>query len=67
MMKQTATRVLFDLKRLSGDESGATAIEYALIAVCISITIVAASTAVGTSLNSVLDKVGQSLTTAAGG
>ncbi|HEY7457807.1 MAG TPA: Flp family type IVb pilin [Xanthobacteraceae bacterium] len=66
-MKQTATSLLFDLKRLYENESGATAIEYALIAMCISITIVAAATAVGTSLNTVFDKVGDSLNAATGG
>ena len=66
-MKQTATSLLFDLKRLYENESGATAIEYALIAMFISITIVAAATAVGTSLNTVFDKVGDSLNAATGG
>jgi pilus assembly protein Flp/PilA len=66
-MKQTAAGLLFDLKRLCKDESGATAIEYALIAMCISIAIIAAASAVGTSLSSTFDKVGTSLTTAVGG
>jgi pilus assembly protein Flp/PilA len=66
-MKQSVASLLFDLKRLCEDESGATAIEYALIAMCISIAIIAAASAVGTSLSTTFDKVGTSLTTAAGG
>jgi pilus assembly protein Flp/PilA len=40
------------LSRFSGDHSGATSIEYALIAMGISVVIVAAVAGVGTSLSS---------------
>jgi pilus assembly protein Flp/PilA len=43
------------------DESGATAIEYGLIAACISIAIVAVVQGVGTKLNSTFTKVEQAL------
>jgi len=39
------------LKQFLGDESGATAIEYGLIAALISVALIAAYTAVGNSLN----------------
>lgn len=45
------------LARFFADESGATAIEYALIAVFVSISIVAGATAVGGQLSSVFGKV----------
>jgi len=38
-------------KRLARDESGATAIEYALIGTCVSIAIIAAVNSLGTTLN----------------
>ncbi|HET7191644.1 MAG TPA: Flp family type IVb pilin [Pseudolabrys sp.] len=43
------------------DESGATAIEYALIAGSISIVILAAVSTVGTSLNNTFTSIGTSL------
>jgi pilus assembly protein Flp/PilA len=43
------------------DESGATAIEYGLIAVGIAIAIIAAVNGVGTGVSSVLNSVGTSL------
>ena len=43
------------------DESGATAIEYALIASLIAIVIIGAITAVGTSLNSTFNEVSSNL------
>jgi len=46
-MMKNATRLFL---RLPGDESGATAIEYGLIAALIAVTIIAAITATGTSL-----------------
>ena len=39
------------------DESGATAIEYGLIAACISVAIIAVVQGVGTNLNSTFTKV----------
>jgi len=43
------------------DESGATAIEYGLIAACISIAIIAVVQGVGTKLNSTFSQVDQAL------
>jgi pilus assembly protein Flp/PilA len=40
------------ISRLLKDESGATAIEYGLIAALISVALIAGATALGTSLNS---------------
>lgn len=49
------------LRKFLRDESGATAIEYGLIAACISIAIIAAATAVGTSLNATFTTVSTTL------
>jgi pilus assembly protein Flp/PilA len=49
------------LKRLVKDEAGATAIEYALVASLISITIIAGATAIGTSLSGTFATVSASL------
>jgi pilus assembly protein Flp/PilA len=46
---------------LAKDESGATAIEYALIAAGISIVIVAAVNSIGTSLNSTFSSISTQL------
>ncbi len=43
------------------DESGATAIEYGLIAACISVAIIAIVQGVGTKLNSTFTQVEQAL------
>jgi pilus assembly protein Flp/PilA len=43
------------------DDQGATAIEYALIAALISIVIVGAATAIGTSLNTTFNSVAAAL------
>jgi len=45
------------LARFAKDESGATAIEYGLIAACISVAIIAVVQGVGTKLNSTFTKV----------
>ena len=45
------------LKQFAADESGATAIEYALIAVLVGIAIITAVTALGSSLQSNFDTV----------
>jgi pilus assembly protein Flp/PilA len=47
--------------RFMKDESGATAIEYGLIAALISVVIVVAVTAIGTKLNGTFTKIGSSL------
>ena len=45
------------LKTFAADESGATAIEYGLIAALIAVVIIGAITVVGTSLSGTFDKV----------
>lgn len=45
------------IKRFVKDESGATAIEYGLIAVGIALAIIVTVKAVGTNLNTTFDKV----------
>ena len=52
------------LSRLIRDESGATAIEYGLIAALISVVIIVAITAVGTQLSSVFSTIQGDLSTA---
>lgn len=54
-------------RKLQKDESGATAIEYGLIAGFVAIAIVAALTALGGSLNTVYNNVANTLTGAGGG
>jgi len=49
------------LSSFLSDQSGATAIEYALVAMGISIVIVAAVNGVGTSLNTRFDSISTSL------
>jgi pilus assembly protein Flp/PilA len=49
--------------QLARDESGATAIEYGLIAALISIAAIVAFTTVGTELTSVFEDVGEGLAT----
>jgi pilus assembly protein Flp/PilA len=48
------------------DEEGATAVEYGLMAALIAAVIIAAVTAVGTSLSELFDGIATSLDTAAG-
>jgi pilus assembly protein Flp/PilA len=55
------------VSRFLRDESGATAIEYGLIAAGISVAIIAAVQALGTSLDAVFDAVDAALQPAAGG
>ena len=52
------------LKNLIQDESGATAIEYGLIAALVSVAAIGALTAMGTSLDSMFTTVSTSLATA---
>ena len=54
-------RVLSNLLR---DDSGATAIEYGLIAALISVVIIAAVTLVGSNLSGVFNSIATSLSTA---
>ena len=49
------------LARYAKDESGATAIEYGLIAACISVAIIAVVQGVGTNLNLTFTKVKDAL------
>jgi len=51
------------LTRFAKDESGATAIEYGLIAGLISVVIISAVTTVGTSLTDVFKKISDKLGT----
>ncbi len=53
--------MLAALSRLVRDESGATAIEYGLIAALISVVIIAAITTVGTSLSTVFSTIATDL------
>jgi pilus assembly protein Flp/PilA len=50
--------------RFVKDESGATAIEYGLIAALIAVVIISGATALGTALNSKLQTIGNSVTSA---
>jgi pilus assembly protein Flp/PilA len=50
------------LSRFTHDESGATAIEYGLIAGLIAVVIIAAITTVGGNLTNTFNKIGNSLT-----
>ena len=52
------------LSRFVKDESGATAIEYGLIAALIAVVIISGATALGTALNSKLQTIGNSVTSA---
>jgi len=49
------------LKRLAADESGATAIEYALLASLIALVIIAALTVLGTELQNHFNEVSSNL------
>ena len=55
------------LKNLLEDESGATAIEYGLIAALVSVAAIAALTAMGGSLTTMFTAVSTALTTATTG
>ena len=55
------------LSRLARDKSGATAIEYGLIAALIAIAIVTTVSLVGKNLNTVFNNVATNLSTAVGG
>ncbi len=51
--------------RFAKDESGATAIEYGLIAALIAVALITVLTAVGTNLNLTFDKISTAVTPAA--
>ncbi len=55
------------LKNIRKDESGATAIEYGLIAALVSVAAIGALTAMGGSLNTMFQTVSNALTAAVGG
>ncbi len=55
------------LKKIRKDESGATAIEYGLIAALVSIAAIGALTAMSGSLNTIFTTVSTALTAAVGG
>ena len=55
------------LKKIRKDESGATAIEYGLIAALVSVAAIGALTAMGTSLNTMFQTVSNELLKAVGG
>ncbi len=52
-------------KQFAKDESGATAIEYGLIAALIAVALISVLGAVGTNLNSTFNKISTSLTATA--
>jgi pilus assembly protein Flp/PilA len=60
MIKRSA-KVKFNVKRFIRDDSGATAIEYGLIASMIGIAIIAGVQALGTSLSGTFAKVSGNL------
>lgn len=53
------------VRRLINDESGATAIEYGLIAALVAVAIIAALTALGTSLDTLFGNVATTVSNAA--
>jgi pilus assembly protein Flp/PilA len=53
------------ITKLSGDRSGATAIEYGLIAALVAVAIVAGLTTLGTSLSGAFTNVANTVSTAA--
>jgi pilus assembly protein Flp/PilA len=55
------------IARFRRDDSGATAIEYGLIAALLSLAIIAALPTVGSSIGSTFNTIGTTLTTANGG
>jgi pilus assembly protein Flp/PilA len=62
MTMQVRNALRLDLKRFLREESGATAIEYALIAACVSIAIAGAVTGLGDTLvDSYYDKAAKAL------
>ena len=66
-INQEVVMKIRSIKYLHKDESGATAIEYGLIAALVSVAAIGALTAMGTSLNTMFTTVSTALTTAVGG
>jgi pilus assembly protein Flp/PilA len=62
---QSGVRSFFDMKilmkRFANDATGATAIEYGLIAALVSVVIITVLTTVGTNLNKTFSKVSSAL------
>jgi pilus assembly protein Flp/PilA len=52
------------IARFANDESGATAIEYGLIAALIAVGIIAAATTLGSSLSGIFNRISSHLNTA---
>ncbi len=59
--------MLKHIKLFCGDESGATAIEYGLIAALVSVAAIGALTTMGNSLNTMFGTVSNSMNTAVSG
>jgi len=55
--------VLNTVKRFGQDESGATAIEYGLIAALVATAVIAATTNLGSAINTSFTQIGTKLTT----
>ena len=55
------------IRTFAQDESGATAIEYGLIAALVSVAAIGALTAMGSSLSTMFNSVSSALSTAVGG
>ncbi len=55
------------IRTFAKDESGATAIEYGLIAALVSVAAIGALTAMGNSLSTMFNSVSSALSTAVGG
>lgn len=53
------------MNRFAKDESGATAIEYGLIAALISVVIIAGATTIGTNLKTKFNSIGSAVATTA--
>ena len=53
-----------NFKRFANDESGATAIEYGLLAALISVTLIAGATVAGPQISAIFNTVGTKLTNA---
>jgi pilus assembly protein Flp/PilA len=56
--------IIITAKRLTADDSGATALEYGLIAGLISLAVVAGATTAGAAVNVIFGKISTALTTA---
>jgi pilus assembly protein Flp/PilA len=59
--------MLTQIRHFAGDESGATAIEYGLIAALVSVAAIGALTTMGNTLNTLFTTVSNAMNTASGG